>query len=151
MSGPSKVPQTTRAEDVNMFFASQETKKANWDLAAQKHGHKIDIWSGKSPMTNHIRVLLCTLDNILWPNHGWERVGMDKVADTSKVKLYYRKATMLCHPDKIGESDPEKVYIANRCFAAITEAYNAFKVRLLVNSNLSIERGTNQLRHLHNS
>lgn len=38
---------------------------------------------------------------------------------------------MLCHPDKIGSGgeNPDKVYIANRCFAAITEAYNIFKVR----------------------
>lgn len=38
---------------------------------------------------------------------------------------------MLCHPDKVGNSsgdDPDKMYIANRCFAAITEAYNIFKV-----------------------
>ena len=40
---------------------------------------------------------------------------------------------MLCHPDKVGsssEGDPDKVYIANRCFAALTEAYNLFKVRI---------------------
>jgi curved DNA-binding protein CbpA len=74
-------------------------------------------------------VLLCTLDQVLWPNNGWERVGMDKLQDPSKVKLYYRKATMLCHPDKIGsaEDNPDKVYIANRCFAAITEAYKQFQ------------------------
>ena len=46
---------------------------------------------------------------------------MDKLLDGGKFKLYHRKAIMLCHPDKF--------YIANRCFAAITEAYNAFKVR----------------------
>ncbi len=42
---------------------------------------------------------------------------------------------MLCHPDKIGkaEDNPDKVYIANRCFAAITEAYNIFKVRFITN------------------
>lgn len=55
---------------------------------------------------------------------------MDKLLDPQEVKKYYRKATMLCHPDKIrnSEDDPDKVYIANRCFAAITEAYNQFKV-----------------------
>lgn len=38
---------------------------------------------------------------------------------------------MLCHPDKVGsDGDPDKVYIANRCFAAITESYNHFKVRI---------------------
>ena len=77
-------------------------------------------------MKNHIRGLLCTIDQVLWPNHGWQRVGMDKLMNPQEVKKYYRKATMLCHPDKIGNSDqdPDKVYIANRCFAAITEAYN---------------------------
>jgi len=113
------------------MFADQAQKKVNWDLAAQKHGAKIDHWAGRTPMSNHVRVLLCTLDNILWQNHGWERVGMDKLSDPQQVKKYYRKATMLCHPDKIGESDPEKVYIANRCFAALTEAYNIFKVRIV--------------------
>ncbi len=60
---------------------------------------------------------------------------MDKLLDNGKVKLYYRKATMLCHPDKLGNSssdDPDKVYIANRCFAAITEAFNVFKVSNII-------------------
>ena len=54
---------------------------------------------------------------------------MDMLADPQQVKKYYRKATMLCHPDKVGKGtdNPDKVYIANRCFAAITEAYNIFK------------------------
>lgn len=66
------------------------------------------------------------MDQVLWPNSGWERVGMDKMQDNNKVKLYYRKATMICHPDKLGNSaeSPDKVYIGNRCFAAITEAFN---------------------------
>jgi hypothetical protein len=65
-------------------------------------------------------------------NSGWERVGMDKVLEPSKVKLYHRKAMLLCHPDKIklpGNPDPDKTYIANRCFAALNEAMDAFKVR----------------------
>ena len=77
-------------------------------------------------MKNHIRVLLCTLDQVLWTGNGWERVGMDKLLDPSSVKKYYRKATMLCHPDRLGNpaENPDKNYIANRCFAALTEAYN---------------------------
>jgi len=85
-------------------------------------------------MKNHIRVLLCTLQDVLWANNGWQRVGMDKLLDPNEVKKFYRKATMLCHPDKIRncEDDPDKVYIANRCFAAITEAYNIFKVKKIL-------------------
>jgi hypothetical protein len=127
MSMPVISSTTSRVDDVNNIFAGQETKKLNWEKNAQKHGLKIDAWAGRPPVCNHVRVLLCTLDHVLWANHGWERVGMDKLQDPQQVKKFYRKATMLCHPDKIGESDPEKVYIANRCFAALTEAYNIFK------------------------
>lgn len=68
---------------------------------------------------------------------------MDKLLNPQEVKKYYRKATMLCHPDKVrnNEGDPDKVYIANRCFAAITEAYNIFKVRFHVCKLILIERG----------
>lgn len=84
---------------------------------------------GRGPQKNHVRVLLCTLQDVLWKDNGWQRVGMDKLLDPQEVKKHYRKATMLCHPDKVRnyENDPDKVYIANRCFAAITEAYNIFK------------------------
>ena len=38
------------------------------------------------------------------------------------------KAIMMMHPDKIAQdSDADKVYIANRCFAALNEAFNEFK------------------------
>ena len=66
------------------------------------------------------------------------------MADPQEVKKYYRKGTMLCHPDKVGngsEADPDKVYIANRCFAAITEAYNLFKVNYLFKLTLIEGRG----------
>lgn len=73
---------------------------------------------------------------------------MDKLLDPQEVKKYYRKATMLCHPDKIrnSEEEPDKVYIANRCFAAITEAYKQFQVRILGNYIYYIERGRHKMR-----
>ncbi len=55
---------------------------------------------------------------------------------------------MLCHPDKVGsssESDPDKVYIANRCFAAITEAYNQFKVRFVISNFDRKKKASNDL------
>lgn len=55
---------------------------------------------------------------------------MAELLDPQKVKTSYRKATMLCHPDKVRNTpdNPDRVYIANMCFAALTEAYNIFKV-----------------------
>jgi DnaJ-class molecular chaperone len=62
-------------------------------------------------------------------------LGMDKMADPNHVKKYYRKAVMMCHPDKVNLEgvDPDKVYIANRCFSAITEAFNEYKTEPGIN------------------
>jgi hypothetical protein len=42
---------------------------------------------------------------------------------------------MMCHPDKVNLEgvDPDKVYIANRCFSAITEAFNEYKTEPGIN------------------
>lgn len=54
---------------------------------------------------------------------------MDKLMDPAQVKKYHRLAMLMCHPDKIRNyDDPDAKYIANRCFAALNEAMDAFKV-----------------------
>lgn len=83
----------------------QEKKKEEWHQAYAKHELRINMWVGSGPMKNHIRVLLCTLQDVLWQNNGWQRVGMDKLLDPNEVKKFYRKATILCHPDKIGNCE----------------------------------------------
>jgi len=63
---------------------------------------------------------------------------MDKMNDPNTVKKYHRKAMMMCHPDKINsntESNPDKVFTANRCFAALNEAFNEYKNEPGVNLN----------------
>ena len=53
---------------------------------------------------------------------------MDKMSESATVKKFYRKAMMMCHPDKvINEKNPDKVYISNRCFAALNDAFNLYK------------------------
>jgi DnaJ-class molecular chaperone len=67
---------------------------------------------------------------VLWEGNNWKVVGMDKVADPNQVKKFYRKAMMMCHPDKINvdtEQNADKVFISNRCFAALNDAFNEFK------------------------
>lgn len=52
--------------------------------------------------------------------------------DPDIFKKTYRKAIMLCHPDKIRSTDdPDRVFIASRCFAALTDAGNQFKVNYI--------------------
>jgi hypothetical protein len=50
---------------------------------------------------------------------------MDKLLDLSSVRKSYLKAANICHPNKIQKTDDQdKLYIASRCFAALTEAFN---------------------------
>ena len=50
------------------------------------------------------------------------------MAEANQVKKYYRKAILMCHPDKISaDDDPDKVYIANRCYAALNDAWNEYR------------------------
>lgn len=83
-----------------------------------------------APKKNHVKVLICSLQNVLWPGHSWKAVGMDKMSDNNNVKKFYRKAMMMVHPDKISQSnitDPDILYISNRVFAALNDAFNDFK------------------------
>ena len=57
---------------------------------------------------------------------------MDKMNDPNQVKKYYRKAILMCHPDKISSSqgdqpNSDKVYIANRCYSALNDAFLEYK------------------------
>lgn len=36
-----------------------------------KHEERISHWIGRGPVKNHVRVLLCTLQDILWQGNGW--------------------------------------------------------------------------------
>lgn len=49
---------------------------------------------------------------------------MDKLLKPAEVKKTYFKAAQILHPDKVQRTgDLDQLYIANRCFAAINEAY----------------------------
>ena len=76
---------------------------------------------------------MCTLPDILWDNHDWKRIGMGEMMEPKQVVTAYRKFIRRFHPDRFeNEKDVEKIFIANRAFAAINEQYNLFRVSLLL-------------------
>ena len=53
----------------------------------------------------NLRALLSTLENVLWEDSGWKKVGMGDVLLPGKVKLVYMKGIAKVHPDKVGGSE----------------------------------------------
>jgi hypothetical protein len=64
---------------VKDFFKGEEKKKEDWAEMEEVHSERIKRWIGSGFNKNNIQVLLCTLQDVLWPNPDWERVGMDKL------------------------------------------------------------------------
>ena len=50
----------------------------------------------------NLRALLSTLENVLWEDSGWKKVGMGDVLLPGKVKIVYMKGIAKVHPDKVG-------------------------------------------------
>ena len=95
--------------------------------ARERHRERIERWIGH-PQKNHVRVLLCTLPDVLWSDSGQQRIGMDKLMEPSAVRKEYIKYIRNYHPDKVGQSkDAEKIYIATTVFAAVNDQYELFK------------------------
>lgn len=68
------------------------------------------------------------MPDVLWPNCGYERMGMDKLMEPSAVRKAYIKYIRNFHPDKVGQTkDSEKIYIATTVFAAVNDQYELFK------------------------
>jgi hypothetical protein len=56
-------------------------------------------WKGGKE--SNIRALLASLETVLWPELGWQKVGMAEVVSPAQVKVRYVKAIAKLHPDKV--------------------------------------------------
>lgn len=56
-------------------------------------------WKGGKE--NNIRALIASLETVLWPELGWQKVGMHELVTPSQVKIRYTKAIAKLHPDKV--------------------------------------------------
>ncbi|KAI1305714.1 hypothetical protein F5Y03DRAFT_355644 [Xylaria venustula] len=67
-------------------------------------GEKVDarIAAWRDGKRDNLRALLGSLDNVLWENSGWKKVGLHELVIANKVKIHYMKAIAKCHPDKVG-------------------------------------------------
>jgi tetratricopeptide (TPR) repeat protein len=60
---------------------------------------KITSWrAGKE---TNLRALIGSLDNVLWEELGWKKVGMHELLTESQLKVKYVRAISKVHPDKV--------------------------------------------------
>ncbi|EPS70465.1 hypothetical protein M569_04304, partial [Genlisea aurea] len=104
----------------------QENEKTLGQREKRMLDDKIMIWSaGKE---RDIRLLLCTLHHILWPNSGWLPIPLHNLIEIPKVKKGYQRARLCLHPDKLqqrGATPPQK-YLAENAFSILQVAWSEF-------------------------
>lgn len=66
---------------------------------------------------------------MLWPESRWKPIGLGDLLEPRQVKLQYRKAMLVVHPDHNVNLSNENKYIAQRIFQAVNEAYNEFATK----------------------
>jgi len=118
--------------------AARELAQANALGEATRRQEKLDMQSQLGPeldrwaMTEQgkfkdVRSLLSSMSTVLWPNSGWEDPPFGELMiNEAAVKKTYRKAIIMCHPDKHQSAGTEQQYRADRIFNAINESFKSF-------------------------
>ena len=83
-------------------------------------------WSEDYGKKKNIRALLAGMHEPLWEGAKWKAVGMADLLDEKAVTKYYRKASIVVHPDRTTKLDHEKRFIAKRIFDALAQAKAEF-------------------------
>lgn len=104
----------------------QRIEAQELDEAKAKYDKNLTIWASSNNEKKNIRNLLTSMHTVLWQGSDWKPVSLGDVIESKKVKLYYRKAMLVVHPDKCSSLNSETKFIAKRIFEAVNEAYQEF-------------------------
>lgn len=106
----------------------EEQKRTDREDAQTRLGRNLKEWSEDNGTKKNVRYLLATLHTVLWPGARWKELSMAKLIQERDVKMGYRKAMLVVHPDRNSgaDVDPDRLFIADRVFAALNEAWIMF-------------------------
>ena len=99
------------------------------EAARRVHDDRLTEWAydQTSKQKRNVRTLLTTMHTVLWQPNKWKEVGLADVIQGSQVKMKYRKAMLVVHPDRLAGEKPEIRFIAKRVFEAVNDAYRDFE------------------------
>ncbi|KEG03212.1 hypothetical protein YYE_02146 [Plasmodium vinckei vinckei] len=91
-----------RLKELKEYRSQEEANFKEKIAISDKIKKQITKWSKNSDDSyKDIKVMLSTLDDVLWENSDWKRVFVsDLISNPSAVKKAYKSAILLCHPDK---------------------------------------------------
>jgi hypothetical protein len=121
--------QIQAARDFAQAKALEEANKRQGKLDVQAQiGSELDKWAmTEQGKYKDVRSLLSSISNVLWPNSGWVEIPMGELMmNEAMVKKTYRKAIIMCHPDRHQHANVEQQYRADRIFNAINESFKVF-------------------------
>mmetsp|Transcript_77 Transcript_77/g.176 ORF Transcript_77/g.176 Transcript_77/m.176 type:complete len:279 (-) Transcript_77:112-948(-) len=107
--------------------AEEQMKKDKLDLN-NKLVMEMDKWAKTADGNKFkdIRTLISTVHTVLWPNSNWTPVSLSElVANNTNTKKFYRKAILMCHPDRHQSASAEQQVRADRIFEALNSAFKA--------------------------
>lgn len=97
------------------------------EAAKAKHDGLLTEWAfDQSKKKRNVRTLLTTMHKVLWSDSTWRPIGLGDVIEPKKVKLQFRKAMLVVHPDRCTALTAENRFVGKRVFEAINEAYQEF-------------------------
>lgn len=105
---------------------NQRKEAQELEEAKAKHDKNLTAWGANNNEKKNVRNLLTSMHTVLWADSGWKAVSLGDVIDSKKVKVFYRKAMLVVHPDRCSAMTSETRFIAKRVFEAINEAYQEF-------------------------
>ncbi|KFH46564.1 UBA domain-containing protein-like protein [Hapsidospora chrysogenum ATCC 11550] len=113
----------TRLREANQAAAREDDEKF---ALSESVDARISAW--RDGKRDNLRALLGSLDQVLWPDSGWKKVGMHELVMANKVKIAYMKAIAKTHPDKLPQdANTEVRLIAGLVFSTLNESWDKFK------------------------
>jgi len=111
------------------FKAREAKKKADEDVEdaiRRQLDPKIKAWAEEHGKKKQLRALLASLHTVLWPGAKWKQLTIGDLLEDGKVRRAFLKASLVVHPDKTSDLNPEQRFLAKRIFDALSQAKTDF-------------------------
>ncbi len=98
---PRRGPTPPSEAVVRLKQANQEAEAEEQARLEFKDSVDSRLAAWKNGKETNLRALVASLDTVLWPELGWQKVGMADLVTSNQVKIRYTKAIAKLHPDKV--------------------------------------------------